>query len=426
MITVAKDSCFDYGYIANEEKIAYVYYVKQTAPCKTLVMPHPDFFGCNEAVFCRSYGDERSRFIDCAKIVFPVGYTKIGARSLSLSPIKEIVLPMGIETIEGDAFAGSDLQSINLPPSLTYVERSAFEDTPIFRNDKHWIDGVFYLEDWALKCKPSSSFISIKEGTRGIGRAFMPHASFDQKRTPISLSLPKTLEIIESYAFYCSNIEKVTLPASLTSIGNAVFASSLIKEVEIGGVTEIGEGMFRSCHGLESIDLKSVTKVKTLAFAYCSNLRQVNMPMVECIEKKAFFEARKLNVVLPMSVKKVGERAFQNSATKILTLPNASYAQTAFHNTVLDELVVNSAVSQGIAGNAKSLTVNGVKTVRTGYCAGSDILEKVTLGDSVLLVRDDAFAMCPNLKEVRIFSEKTVLEPMAFYGSPVEIIKGGK
>ena len=71
------------------------------------------------------------------------------------------------------------------------------------------------------------------------------------------------------------NLESVTIPNSVVSIGKlAFFGCDNLKSVNIpDGVVAIGEGAFSNCYGLSSITIpKSVTTIDKYAFGDCDNL----------------------------------------------------------------------------------------------------------------------------------------------------------
>ena len=81
-------------------------------------------------------------------------------------------------------------------------------------------------------------------------------------------------------AFYgCTTITSVTIPNSVTSIGeNAFQGCTNLTSVTIGNsVTSIGISAFESCTSLTSITIpKSVTSIGGFAFVYSTSLIRVN------------------------------------------------------------------------------------------------------------------------------------------------------
>jgi hypothetical protein len=90
------------------------------------------------------------------------------------------------------------------------------------------------------------------------------------------ITLPSSLTSIGNYAFtYCSSLTSVTLPAGLISIGDCAFLScTLLASATIpNGVTSIGWVAFFGCSSLASVTIPaSVTTIDTQAFINCYSL----------------------------------------------------------------------------------------------------------------------------------------------------------
>ena len=111
-------------------------------------------------------------------------------------------------------------------------------------------------------------------------------------------------------------ITSVTLPDSITKIGNEAFANNpKLESVNIpDGVTSIGEGAFYNCASLTSITIPDgVTEIKDFTFAECSNLKTITIPeSVTKIGRGAFSGCNSLEtVVLPDGVTEISAKCFE-------------------------------------------------------------------------------------------------------------------
>ena len=175
---------------------------------------------------------------------------------------------------------------------------------------------------------------------------------------------------IGDYAFYsCRGLTELTLPNSVTSIGNPNSVTSIgnsafggcsgLEKITVDGgnkrydsrdncnsiietgtntlivgcknsvipnsVTSIGDGAFRGCSGLTELILpNSVTSIGEYAFYYCSELTELTLPnSVTSIGWYAFQGCSGLTeLTLPSSVTRIGKNAFSDCSglEKIISL----------------------------------------------------------------------------------------------------------
>ena len=105
----------------------------------------------------------------------------------------------------------------------------------------------------------------------------------------------------------CKNLEKVTLPSSLTTIEGSVFqgCTSLKTLVIPDSVKKIGYYCFMDCTSLESIELpSSLTLLENETFSGCSSLKTLTIPdNVTTIETECFKNCTSLETLyIPTSV----------------------------------------------------------------------------------------------------------------------------
>ena len=93
------------------------------------------------------------------------------------------------------------------------------------------------------------------------------------------VTIPDSVTSIGNYAFSgCSSLTSVTIPDSVTSIGYYAFqsCSSLTSVTIPDSVTSIGSSTFQSCSSLTSVTIPdSVTSIGDSAFYWCSSLTSV-------------------------------------------------------------------------------------------------------------------------------------------------------
>lgn len=143
---------------------------------------------------------------------------------------------------------------------------------------------------------------------------------------------------VKNYAFYYSNIINITLPDSITSIGNSAFAyCSALTQITIpNSVTSIGTNVFQKCKSLTQVILSdSITIIRSNTFAYCSALMSIVIPNgVTSIDSGAFFNCSSLtSITLHDSVTSIGSDAFNKCSS--LTSINIPANVTSIGNYAL-------------------------------------------------------------------------------------------
>ena len=139
---------------------------------------------------------------------------------------------------------------------------------------------------------------------------------FDNNRDVWFYNIKIRTEIISDYAFeYCSSLQQIIIPDSVTSIGKWAFegCSSLQQIIISDSVASIGDSAFTGCKSLQQIVIPdSVTSIGDFAFFGCESLRQIVIPdSVTPIGDFAFSYCQSLQqIVIPDSVASIGDYAF--------------------------------------------------------------------------------------------------------------------
>ena len=195
----------------------------------------------------------------------------------------------------------------------------------------------------------------------------------------------------------CNGLKSVTIPNSVTSIGDYAFKWSGLTSVTIpNSVTSIGGGSFDNCSSLTSVIIpNSVTSIGEAAFELCNGLTSVTIPnSVTSIRRATFCKCRGLkSVTIPNSVTSIGEYAFSDcSGLTSVTIPNSVIS------------IENGAFSgcSGLTSVTIPNSVTSIGAVAFSKCSG---LTSVTIPNSVKSIGDYAFGSCPNLENVYCYAE---------------------
>ena len=262
----------------------------------------------------------------------------------------------------------------------------------------------------------------------------------------------------------CTDLTSITLPNSVTSIGEQAFveckaltciivdegnkyydsrdecnaiihtmSNKLIagcqSTVIPNSVTSIGDGAFAYCSSLTSITLpNSVKKIGDYAFYDCSSLTSITLPnSVTSIGDYAFYGCSSLTITLPNSVTSIGDGAFAYcSSLTSITLPNSvtSIGDDAFYDcsSLTNITIPNSVTSIGDyafydCSSLTSITLpNSLTSIGIRAFSKCTGLTSITLPNSVTSIGDDAFDGCNNLKTVYNYSLLNIEKGSTNYG----------
>jgi len=258
---------------------------------------------------------------------------------LNCTGLTSITIPTGLTTIGIGAFKkASELTTITIPNSVTSIGSSAFHDTAWFNKQP---DGLVYA-----------------------GKVLYRYKGTMPANTIINTIRADTIAIADYAFFDCTGLASVTIPASVTSIGEAAFSGrdglQTITFAVGSKLQSIGNGAFDGCRGLTSIVIpNSVTSIGDRAFFGCENLTSINIPnSVTSIGDRAFFGCENLTSInIPNSITSIGDRAFFGceNLTSVIFEARSDIASTNFgtYNLEADEV-------DRFAGN----------NLRTAYLAG--------------------------------------------------------
>ena len=192
---------------------------------------------------------------------------------------------------------------------------------------------------------------------------------------------------------FCNQIQSVTIPESVTSIGKSAFEHcSKLDSLTIKGVaTSIGAYAFASCTSLTSLSLVgNFQTIGDFAFASCGMTSLTIDATITSIEKYAFSSSSLTSLSLTGNVQKIGDYAF-TYCTSLTSLSLTGDIQK------IGDHAFDSCSSLSTATLSKSLTSIGSHAFDA--CTS---LNSIEIPGTVTEIGDHAFYNCKELDSATI------------------------
>ncbi len=335
-----------------------------------------------------------------SKVTVSSSVTEITYSAFSSSALKEIQLPDGLKSIDRFAFMYSDVESIELPQSLTYIGPDAFYKSELTAIQIPGSVQTFGERAFAY-CEDLAE-ITIDEGVTQIGGDTFYGAG--QNAEKVTVSLPNTLTVIGDDTFASANIYEIEIPNGVTTIGNSAFARTKLTTIAIpASVTTIGESAFSETNLTGVVIPDTVTSLGSSAFAYTQLQSFTIGTGIDYIPDSCFRSILIAAVTIPSHIINIDDYAFafcSNLKTVTLEGENVNVGYGAFHDCPI-ELVNLDALGKMddyafYGNNITDLVVpENVTEIAYAAFAGSNSLKTIDLPDTIEKVGGRAFHWSP-------------------------------
>ena len=278
------------------------------------------------------------------------------------------------------------------------------------------IDGkkVTEIGDSAFKGCTELTSITIPDGVTGIGnKAFSDCTSLE------TVTIPASVTYVRDSAFYgCTSLKSVTIPESVTYIGGYAFAECYsLKYADIpANVSGIGLSPFCNCRSLENINTDEANKWYTTVDGVLYDKDKTELINYPAGKKDSSY-------VIPEGIRTIREKAFYGCLNLCeLTIPDSvtEIESGAFEcsSLISDEYGTIKYVDGWVVGSGHTANVvlkDGTRGIAFEAFSCDEIIEKVTMPDTVKYINGCAFENCTNLSEVLLSSSLENIESGVFF-----------
>lgn len=345
----------------------------------------------------------KKAFYGCSSLeslTLNTGIGAIGEEAFSqCAKLKNVVIPEGIEALSGSVFAHCfGLESVTLPSTLKTIGEKAF-----------------------FSCKISS--VTLSEGLQSIGAQAFYNCPLTTLHLPASLTKMGAEYIGEVFEVPGQNPANTAMKSITVAAGSGtfsaydgllydksgttvLFAPRGMTEASVReGATRIGDKAFFMCFDLETVTLPSTLKSIGLeAFHYCEALKNCTLPEgLEAIEKSAFFGCESwAGVVIPSTVTSIGAYAFVECLAEEIRVPEGI--------TRIEEYTF-----WGYEESLKRVILPSTLTyIGDSAFSWAKLLEEIEIPEGVTEIGKQAFARCDMLKRVMLPSTLRTIGAEAF------------
>ena len=439
------------------------------------------FYFCNELTSVTIPSSvtsiEDMAFFACVGLTsvnIPNSVTSIGDLAFGgCTSLANIAIPNSVTTIGIGAFCVTGLTSVTIPSSVTSIGTSAFERCSSLTSITSEIEKPFEIQYNVFDFKnnitllvPAGTlaayqstlwwnlFANIFEKGEGgvVGYKFLYEGLYyeiDNNNTVAvtsgdvkysgDIEIPdhatfngKTYSVtsISKQAFAYSDLTSVSIPNSVTSIGEGAFSgcSGLTSVTIPNSVTLIDKEAFYGCRGLTSITIpNSVAQIGDKAFYSCSSLKTIYSEIKKPFEIADVFDYKNATLIVPAGTLvsyqstsgwKLFTNIFETGEGGIVGykfLYEGLYYKIGNNNTVA--VTSGDVKYSGDIEIPDHATFNGktysVTSISKEAFTGSG-LTSVTIPNSVTQIEDNAFKSCSSLPSIIIPNSVISIGSFAF------------
>ena len=207
---------------------------KLVAGCKSSVIPANKsvksidryaFSGCSLKSIkipgnVKSIGEGAFLESTLSSVTFSTGLKTIGDFAFFRTALRSVKIPKGVKTLGVFAFENCEaLKSIKLPDGISKIDGCAFSGTAYVKNSANWKGSGLYIDNYLMNVNMyTSGKFKVRKGTK-----YIADAAFRYCGDITDVSIPSSVVSIGEDAFILTNLNRITVPKSVKTIGSHAF-----------------------------------------------------------------------------------------------------------------------------------------------------------------------------------------------------------
>ena len=371
--------------------------------------------------------DEAFYLIDCQNVILPESLVSIGNVSFADCGIDQITIPSNVKSIGDCAFMGG-VTSIRINGAIQYMGAEVFssgiEGSCLEKIELS--DGILDLGNLTFKGCNNLQSITLPPSIMSMGDnpfAFSGVRHIENKSENYEIKNNCLYKKWSSKLIsYFGTEHDFTIDDNFKEIGNYAFAGNkYIEGIALPDRTRtIGDYSFYRCENLQYIDLpNALISIGRSAFQSCFKLDDIELPQsIHEVKDFTFNACSSLSsILLPEFLLKIGKSAFwQCLSLTHITLPK-------FLNSIVENAFEKDYNGNGVSdircdNNMNFNTFNGClyETKTKTLVAAFSNQEIINIKDGTEFIGNNAFQYCKELKYVSIPLSVKSIGDSSFWG----------
>ena len=328
-------------------------------------------------------------------VILPESLTTIGIAAFQESGLEDVTIPENLETLGGYSF----YQCAELTKLLWLAKNcTGTTTTNVFGGTPKFKEIIVGDEQHVVESLPNFAFVgayyvetlTLNDGLKTLGKELLNGRALKGLVIPDSVETAGEKAIIQYYSSDC--LEKLTAPAAvLASMPRA-------KEVVVTIGEELPKNAFANNSFLEKVTLpNTITKIGEAAFINCTALKSISLPSdVDYIDEDAFYGCAGLETFeIPEKVTYLRKNVFAKSGIKTIVIPETiTYVeQRAFDECGIEEITISydyiyNTLYGADTSKLKKITLTGNKIGSLSYTA----VETIILDENAYIIESKSLS----------------------------------